>query len=135
MSGSSPFLATYGTLMRAFDGIERLGIDDRVSVVGTCRFEGVLYDLERFPGAVPGEGTVHGELFRLHDSQVWTVLDRYEGYDADREEASLFVRRRIDLGAPAGKTAWVYWFNGDPGGRPRVASGDWAAYVEGDARQ
>lgn len=130
MSDPAPLLATYGTLMRSFGGCERLGIADRVSFVAACRFEGRLYDLGRFPGAVPGDGIVHGELFRLHDPAVWSVLDRYEGYDADRETESLFVRRQTDLLAPSNQTAWVYWYNGDPTGHPRVPSGDWRAYVQ-----
>lgn len=125
-------LATYGTLMRIFGGCERLGVADRVSFEGACRFVGVLYDLGRFPGAVPGDDTVHGELLRLHDPQVWSVLDRYEGYDAERENDSLFVRRQVTLQRPAGQTAWVYWYNGDPEGHPRVPSGDWASYVKGE---
>jgi len=129
MPASPRMLATYGTLMRAFDGIERLGVADQLSFVETCRFKGTLYDLGRFPGAVPGDGTVHGDLFRLHDSRVWAVLDRYEGYDPDREEGSLFVRRRVDLQRPSDQTAWVYWYNGDPDGRPRVSSGQWKNYV------
>lgn len=133
MASSSLLLATYGTLMRAFGGPGRLGVDARVSFVAPCRFAGVLYDLGQFPGAVPGDGTVHGELFRLHDPQVWAVLDRYEGYDTEREEDALFVRRRVSLQGPPDRTAWVYWFNGDPGGRPQVASGRWKDYVQ-DAR-
>lgn len=121
-------LATYGTLMRRFGGLERLAIADRVSFVRTCQFAGVLYDLGRFPGAVPGDEEVHGELFRLHDVELWSVLDAYEGYEAGREESSLFVRRQIALQEPADCTAWVYWFNGDPTGHSRVPSGDWATY-------
>lgn len=128
MANSSLVLATYGTLMRAFGGLGRLGITDRVSFVQTCQFAGVLYDLGRFPGAVPGDGEVHGELFRLHDPQAWTVLDAYEGYETGQEEDSLFVRRPVALQEPTGRTAWVYWFNDDPAGHPRVPSGDWAAY-------
>lgn len=127
---SAPLLATYGTLMQAFGGLGRLGVADRVSVVRACRFAGLLYDLGRFPGAVPGDGTVHGELLRLHDPRVWTVLDAYEGYEAEREEDALFVRRRVVLQVPSHRTAWVYWFNGDLAGCPRISSGDWAAHVE-----
>lgn len=132
MEDSSGLLATYGTLMRAGGGLDRLGVADRVSVVGACRFEGCLYDLGRFPGAVPGTGTVRGELVRFSDVQVWTVLDRYEGYDPDNEAASLFIRRRVPLMEPADQTAWVYWYNGDPGDAPRVPSGDWHADTEGE---
>ncbi|MFB6098311.1 MAG: gamma-glutamylcyclotransferase [Salinibacter sp.] len=131
MTSTPPLLATYGTLRRAFEGIERLGIADRVTFVEECQFAGILYDLGRFPGAVSGDGTVHGELLRLRDPRVWSVLDRYEGYDADREADSLFVRRRVSLQVPADQSAWVYWFNGDPTGRPQVPSGDWVAYVAG----
>ena len=51
----SLYLITYGTLRRTTDGLERLGVADRVSFVDACRFNGVLYDLGRFPGAVPGD--------------------------------------------------------------------------------
>ena len=129
--GASPLLVTYGTLMQAAGGFERLGVADQVSVVGACRFEGRLHDFGRFPGAVPGAGTVYGELVRLSDAQAWTGLDRYEGYDPDNEAASLFVRRRVSLTAPADQTAWVYWYNDDPGDAPRVPSGDWHASIRG----
>lgn len=133
MASSPPFLATYGTLLRAAGGPERLGVADQMAFVTECQFEGVLYDLGQFPGAVPGDDVVKGELFRLRDPRVWTVLDRYEGYDPEREEASLFVRRRLSLEKPADRTAWVYWYNGDPTEHPPIPSGDWAAYRDASA--
>lgn len=126
---STPLLATYGTLMRAFDAQARLGVEGQLSYVGTCEWTGVLYDLGRCPGAVSGAGCVQGELFRLASPSVWPVLDDYEGYAPARPSASLFVRRRTPLRRPADRTAWVYWFNGDPAGAPRVPGGDWAAHV------
>jgi len=60
---------------------------------------------------------------------VWAVLDDYEGYDPDREAASPFVRRRVRLRRPPGRTAWVYWFNGTPEDARRIPSGDWARHV------
>lgn len=126
----SSLLATYGTLRRSFGNHRRLGVDDRLTFVGECRWTGVLYDLGQYPGAIPGSGTVHGDLFRLHGPQAWAVLDRYEGYDPDRDEASLFVRRPVELDHPKDCTAWVYWYNGDPASRPRVPSGNWKTYVQ-----
>jgi len=116
--------------MRGFGQHERLGLANRLSFVASCRWQGCLYDLGRFPGAVPGTGTVQGELFRLSESEVWTILDRYEGYEPGQEETSLFVRTEVQLQAPDDQTAWIYWFNGDPTGHPRVSSGDWAEYVQ-----
>lgn len=128
---STPFLATYGTLMRAFDAQARLGVEEQLSYAGPCEWAGVVYDLGRCPGAVPGPGRVQGELFRLASPSVWAVLDAYEGYDPDRTAASQFVRRRVELRHPADQTAWVYWFNGDVADVPRVPSGDWASHVQG----
>ena len=128
---SRPLIATYGTLMRPVGRQEALGVADALTYVSDCRFAGELYDLGRFPGAVPGRGTVSGELFRLEDPAALVRLDRYEGYDSDRAEASLFVRRRVLLATPE-ERAWVYWYNDDPGDAPRVPSGDWAVYLVPD---
>ena len=130
MDEDGPLLATYGTLLRSFGRHEALGVADALSFVDPCRFEGVLYDLDQFPGAVPGEGVVSAELFRLRSTEVWTALDRYEGYIPEAEDRSLFVRRRTSLHTPSGTTAWVYWYTGPTEGRPRVAEGDWRAYVQ-----
>lgn len=124
---SLSFLATYGTLMRPFGCLEELGLEAQVTFRSRCRFEGEMYDLGAFPGAVPGSDRLHGELFHLGSPRVLEVLDEYEGYFPDREEASLFVRRPVLLQRPA-QEAWVYWYNGDPVDLPRVRSGDWAAY-------
>jgi gamma-glutamylcyclotransferase (GGCT)/AIG2-like uncharacterized protein YtfP len=129
----APLLAAYGTLRRTFGRQASLGVDDQLSFVTSCWWTGRLYDLGSYPGAVPGEGTVQGELFRLRDPRAWTVLDRYEGYDPDREAASLFVRRPVPMDEPADEAAWVYWYNGPVGDHERVPSGDWATYVEEEA--
>lgn len=130
MGSSNALLATYGTLLRTFGRQETLGVEGELIFVSKCRVRGQLYDLGSFPGAVPGPGIVHGELFRLRTSSVWTVLDRYEGYDAEDEASSLFIRRRVSLDGPQGQTAWIYWYNREPEGAPRISSGNWAAYVK-----
>lgn len=132
-TSSQPLLAAYGTLMRPFGLHKKMGIAGDLSFLSTCCFSGVLYDLGRFPGAVPGDRTVHGELFRLQTPHAWDIIDSYEGYNPDREEASLFVRRQVVLQQPPDQTAWVYWYNGDPAGHPQVPSGNWITYpLNGD---
>jgi gamma-glutamylcyclotransferase (GGCT)/AIG2-like uncharacterized protein YtfP len=117
--------------MRSFGSQAELGVREQLEFLERCQWQGRLFDLGPFPGAVPEEGTVHGELFRLDSSAVWTVLDQYEGYDSERPEASPFVRRRVSLDTPS-VTAWVYWYNGELVGQPRVPSGDWQAYLKTD---
>lgn len=122
-------LVTYGTLMRAFGRHDDLGVNDDFVFVSRCRWSGRLFDLGAYPGAVPGTGTVYGELFRVQTARAWDVLDRYEGYDPANEASSLFVRRTVSLNMPENRTAWVYWYNGAVEQGERVPSGDWLVYT------
>jgi len=117
--------------MRPFGRQSALGVSETLTYESDCQFEGQLYDLGRFPGAVRGAGTIHGELFRIESPDAVERLDRYEGYDPARTAASLFVRRPVTLTAPD-EPAWVYWYNHAPGDAARVPSGDWARYAAGD---
>lgn len=123
-------LAAYGTLMRPFGRIEELGLAEHLSFISSCRLMGELYDMGRFPGAVPGDGVIHGELFRVKSPRAWTIMDAYEGYRPAREDASLFVRRQVKLRQPTDQRAWVYWFNGDPTEHSRVPSGCWITHMQ-----
>jgi gamma-glutamylcyclotransferase (GGCT)/AIG2-like uncharacterized protein YtfP len=122
-------LAVYGSLRRG------LGLPDEPDVRaslfdrGPCTIAGILYDLGEYPGLVPGDGRVVGELYELRDPAVLVELDRYEEYDARDRHGSLFVRRAVRLIEPPLLDAWVYWFNGDVGARAPVPAGDWAAYL------
>jgi gamma-glutamylcyclotransferase (GGCT)/AIG2-like uncharacterized protein YtfP len=77
---------------------------------------------------------LHGELFCIRHPRAWRILDDYEGYRPETEAESLFVRRRVSMDAPAGCTAWVYWYNGGPDEHARVPSGDGLAYVGENGR-
>lgn len=74
---------------------------------------GSLFDLGRYPGARPRNGSIFGEIFEIDDSLL-TVLDEYEGPDFER--AIVPTSRNIDC--------WIYWYVGSDPGR-LIASGDW----------
>jgi gamma-glutamylcyclotransferase (GGCT)/AIG2-like uncharacterized protein YtfP len=85
----------------------------------------VLHDLGPFPMAVPGEGTVIGEVYRI-DAGALARLDRLEGYPR------LYDRRPLPLAD--GRSAWVYL------GRPHqvrhvaaIADGRWQGPAPGAA--
>jgi gamma-glutamylcyclotransferase (GGCT)/AIG2-like uncharacterized protein YtfP len=125
-------VAVYGTLMRPFDAQARLGIADQLAFEGPCRFEGALYDLGAFPGAVPdGNDVIDGELFRILDPRAMPKMDRLEHYDPDDEDGSTYVRRVVDLVAPEGQQAWIYWYNAPVDEGRRVPSGSWIEHLEG----
>ncbi len=117
---------------------------------------GHLYDLGDYPGAVAsppipaadgkGQGgedapKVWGHLLRLHDPEaLFSVLDRYEGFDAGNRAASEFVRDRAEVvlaGTGAAREAQIYWYNLPVIGRARIESGDYLAHwaAKGKPRQ
>jgi gamma-glutamylcyclotransferase (GGCT)/AIG2-like uncharacterized protein YtfP len=84
---------------------------------GTVR--GRLVDLGRYPGLVPGDGRVRGEIYRLDDAELLPVLDREEGYN--------FVRQRTIVTLASGRRAraWTYRYRGPRERAVPVPHGDY----------
>lgn len=114
--------------MRGMGAIDELGVGDGVSYLSECVLAGRLYDLGRFPGLLPGEGQVQGELFAICDERVLRVLDRFEAFDPNDPEGSLFVRKRAKLVQPEAD-AWIYYYNREPRTASLLTSGDWRAHA------
>ncbi len=103
----------YGTLRQGFPlhrHIRRMAI----RYVGKGKINGRLYDLGEFPGVFPSSSpadVITGEVYELTDPRRQLVeLDRLEEFDPDREETSLFLRRRTLVRLRNGQRlrAWVY---------------------------
>jgi gamma-glutamylcyclotransferase (GGCT)/AIG2-like uncharacterized protein YtfP len=123
-------IAFYGLLLGGLRAEAVPGLPEGLRYERPCRIPGVIYDLGGFPGLRAGEGEVSGELYALERPAVLEHLDAFEGFDPADPERSLYVRRRLMLLEPPAR-AWVYLYNGDPGGRPVIHSGDWRAYRTG----
>lgn len=72
-----------------------------------------LYDLGAYPGIVPGDGLVRGELWELrpeHLPETMRVLDEVEGF-AQRDD-DLFERRQVNCTLDDGREiqAWTYYY-------------------------
>src|SRR5580700_8569997 len=103
------YLAVYGSLRTGHElpdtppALGALLVD-----AGPCTIAGALFDLGSYPGLVPGDGRVVGELFEIVDvARALPLLDHYEGYDAADPEGSLYLRQSVLLVEPAIE-AWVY---------------------------
>lgn len=153
---ASHLLFAYGTLLLA-TGIAEVDEAMRnagVSLGRACA-PGLLYDLGKYPGAVPmrslasgavplasgarGMGAsaevspwVLGRLFRLSDPDaLFAVLDPYEGFDPARPEASEFVRAPAPValaGSGDALDAQIYWYNFPVAGRTPISGGDYLAH-------
>ena len=98
-------LYTYGTL--------RPGVNDTVEIPGQ------LYDLGWFPGAkLGGEGVIICEAKEVDEK----ATDRYEGYNPDNPEGSLYIRRPMLDG-------FIYEYNHSIDQCERIQSGDWLEHT------
>jgi pyruvate carboxylase len=123
------YLFVYGSLRnRIGRGHGLLGADATPVALGQVQAE--LYEIASYPGAVPcsdPEARVVGEVYRLaQPHRVLARLDRYEEFDPHDVEASQFRRERTRVHLIDGRSvaAWVYWYNRDPRGLPRIETGD-----------
>lgn len=117
----------YGTLRRGERAFLQFDIASRLRFLGECFFSGRLYDLGEYPGWIPGEGVVRGDLFRAHDEAVLAELDAFEGYDPNDLDGSIYVREPIRL-LDRNAEAFAYRYNGLYAGRPLIRTGDWPSY-------
>jgi gamma-glutamylcyclotransferase (GGCT)/AIG2-like uncharacterized protein YtfP len=114
-------LFAYGTLMRGFPLHGLLA--GRAAYVGEGVVAGRLFDLGRYPAAVPDPGArVAGELYRVGDPALWTVLDSAEGRQYHREQVAV-----LGSGGDAAM-AFIYWFRGALHGAP-IPGGDYRAHA------
>ena len=116
----------YGTLRT---GDSRHGVRSFIEMVAPEAYlEGfAMLNLGGFPGLVPGENRIRGEV---HEYESLEVLDSIEGYRKDFPEAGLYNRRLVVAQIPEGEIedCWVYTFNGTHGFQREadiIESGDW----------
>lgn len=120
-----PLLFVYGTLCRGQQAHSLL--NGQARYLGRAWMAGALYNLGRYPGAIPASHTrrpakVHGELYRvLDEARLMKCLDAYEGLghtggEYRREQLMVnWGRRRV--------TAWVYLYDRPTGFRRPLTSG------------
>lgn len=107
----------------------------KLYVYGTLRpgdkpvqwFQGQMYSLGGFPGVkLGGLGLFATEVIEVED---FARFDRYEGYDENRPETSLYIRKPFPPENPDG---FIYEFNGrvtDELRKKQVQSGDWLLFT------
>lgn len=107
-------LFVYGTLRTGSDNRFARLLAEHARSIGPAQVPGLLYDFGSYPGARPGGGSIHGEIFHLENpAAILTELDRYEGPEYERATI-----------AANGMDCWIYWYVGPDAGR-LIPSGDW----------
>jgi gamma-glutamylcyclotransferase (GGCT)/AIG2-like uncharacterized protein YtfP len=97
------------------------------TLLGTGTFQGKLYDLGRYPGAVTSKSKkdrIVGEVFLVKEpAHVLELLDKYEGRRFKRELAKVTVEDDP-------LTCWIYLYTKSPAGRRLIPSGDYVKYCK-----
>lgn len=124
----SHLLFVYGTLMRTAHNAQAQYFHQAASFLGPARWQGRLYLVSFYPGAVPSELTediVHGELWTLTDPQTLALLDQYEECSPHDPLPHEYTRsiETVWLGAQV-LNAWVYIYKRDTSGLEQIASGN-----------
>lgn len=123
MSESQQLLFVYGTLRTAVRDPEYQMLDRHVEFVGMGSFQGKLYNLGPYPGAIPSpseEDVLTGEVYLLEDpDHILPILDDYEGHGYHREQLDV----RLDTDERI--KAWIYLYDEPLKEENRILSGDY----------
>ncbi len=126
-------LFVYGSLRQGFHHPAYQYISQYFHLLGPARVKGVLYNLGEFPAAQPADKEdryIVGELYEVNSKTgfQWAMaqIDDYEGLNVEPGETPLYYRAltRVFLDDDTHTNAWIYWYNGDVGGKAIIASGD-----------
>jgi gamma-glutamylcyclotransferase (GGCT)/AIG2-like uncharacterized protein YtfP len=108
----------YGTLKPGECNFDRY-CGDRVIASDRAYIQGDLYDFRRlgYPGAIKGNGKIHGFVLLFADLSILTALDELEDYDPHRDPSLNDYDRQLvttsNLDGSIGCSAWVYWMSPD----------------------
>ncbi len=131
------FLFVYGTLRRAIAAPAHELFRQHADYVDEALFQGRLYDLGNYPGAITSErlvDKVHGEVFRLYTPKpTLALLDQYEGIHGGTKPWPEQYRRITSpiVASQHGRLiAWVYEYAMPIEGKTRVEHGDYARHLK-----
>lgn len=123
-------LFVYGTLRPALARGEPARLIRGLRHCGAATVRGLLYDLGGYPGLVPGEGLVRGDLLEITSPEQFAALDAYEECSGPRP---LYRREVMPVVRADGEQvlAWVYLSARPLAAARPIPEGDYAAVSPG----
>jgi len=129
-------LFAYGSLRSGFHSQAYEYISRYFNKVGEAKVKGKLFDLGKYPAAIPTEedAFIVGELYLIKNEPEfsWVIgqLDDYEGVNVEKGESQLYRRETVDIfHNDMNVKAWIYWYNGDVSTGLQISSGDIIQYL------
>ena len=132
MKETGNYLFVYGTLLDESNEFA-IYLKGNCSFYNKGRFQGKLYDLGEYPGAIADRNNrcyVYGSIIELKNTaEALKYLDDYEGFGEEQEQPNLFIRTIISVETESGKIdCWAYLYNLSVDGFEVIESGDYTGY-------
>jgi len=111
------YIFVYGTLRQDTNTEMSRLLTKYAEFVGGAAYQGKLYKIDYYPGAVPSNDpndAVLGEIYLLHQADVaLPLLDQYEEFGPEFPEPNEYIRLKQAVALKNGRTvmAWVYVYN------------------------
>jgi gamma-glutamylcyclotransferase (GGCT)/AIG2-like uncharacterized protein YtfP len=123
------YLFAYGTLIEKSAPRAIAATIKHLKPIGDGFIFARLYDLGEYPGAVL-DGShrykVFGKILEIPaNGRILERLDEYEGFNRERPDKSLFLRKRaiINRTHRSNLEGWIYEYNGNVGTASLIKSG------------
>jgi len=126
----SVLLFVYGTLRQGHSNPMAVYLSQHAEYVTDGWFQGQLYQISFYPGAVASEQahhSVYGEVYRLRDKAVLEVLDDYEECSPRHASPTEYQRISTRIQALDGavlESVWIYVYQWPLEGKALIEGGD-----------
>ncbi|WP_259069575.1 gamma-glutamylcyclotransferase family protein [Mucilaginibacter sp. X4EP1] len=132
MDKNDSYLFVYGSLLDDSNEFA-VYLKQNCTFYNKGKFEGKLYDIGLYPGAILAEGCdsyVYGSILVINNPVVaFKVLDDYEGFGTDQTYPNEFIRELVNIDITTTKLyCWVYLYNLPVDELPQIVSGDYLAF-------
>lgn len=126
----SDLLFVYGTLRQGHSNQMALYLAQHAEYVADGWFQGQVYQISFYPGAVASEQAhhrVYGEVYRLRDKTVLEVLDEYEECSPTHASPTEYQRIQTRIQMLDGERlepVWIYLYQWSLRGKALIEGGD-----------
>lgn len=130
---SCDYFFAYGTLQTEFNIPLRHQITNMLEAVGKAYFLGRLFEIDKYPAAILDNThcyKIHGQVFKVKNKEVWTLMDEYEECSAEFPEPHEYERKIIEIYTETGDkiNAWAYLYKYNTKSRYEIKTGNYLQF-------
>ena len=121
-------LFVYGGLLK---GMTLSPFIEGSEYLGPAFIKAEIYFLGQFPGIIPGNGVVYGELYEV-DENMLPGLDKIEHYRPEELERSSYIRKELEVICLPNREklkAEAYFYNRSVEGQELIPHGDYRRFI------